>query len=688
MRARKTLSVGTLLVALLSWNIAAAQTIEQNAQKRRAAPAAQQKAKQPLARPGAKPMPGARPGMRPVAPGAPRLRSIARPGIPSVNIPGVPRTPGVARLPGVGPGRIGPAGRTLPGQAGQLPGLRGPRGANLGPARGPSRNANIGQPPGRGVAALDKSGRQAGLPRPGSTSSPKAGTGPAGRGSVGRLDQARIGDPRGRGVHPGNAGRGGALQRQGNLPRPGNLARPMSPARSQALTAFRTRSTAWNRAAFQRRFIPPPRSPGPPPGLGVARTLHERQFSGVPPVNETRFVSNEVVVQVANSVPREQVDALARQSGVTVIASQSLDATGRTLYHFRAGGGRNVRDVVRTFEQNRIVASAQPNYVFQLSQPAAAASNPPSAEAEKDAPAEVAARDSLPAGDASQYTVEKLHLSEIHQQSRGRDVAVAVIDSEIDAQHPDLKGAIKERFDSTRSRANPHAHGTGMAGAIVAKHRLLGVAPNANIIAIKAFGENNASAEATSFQILQGIDHAMKRGVRIINMSFAGPHDVMIERKLREAYDKGIVLIAAAGNAGPKSPPLYPAADRNVIAVTATDAEDKPFDMANRGKHIALAAPGVDILVPAPRGDYQLTTGTSVAAAHVSGVVALLLEKRPTLTPDEVRYILAGTARPVLANDKAHQTGAGLVNPVQAMAYEQLPSEEEEEQPAAATAAQ
>ena len=116
-------------------------------------------------------------------------------------------------------------------------------------------------------------------------------------------------------------------------------------------------------------------------------------------------------------------------------------------------------------------------------------------------------------------------------------------------------------------------------------------------------------------------------------MSFAGPKDPSLERALKLAYDKGIVLIAAAGNAGPKSPPLFPGADPNVIAVTATDVDDKLFTGANRGKYISVAAPGVDILVPAPEGTYQLTTGTSVAAAEVSGIVALLLERNPKLTP-------------------------------------------------------
>ena len=128
-------------------------------------------------------------------------------------------------------------------------------------------------------------------------------------------------------------------------------------------------------------------------------------------------------------------------------------------------------------------------------------------------------------------------------------------------------------------------------------------------------------------------------------MSFAGPRDPSMERALQAAHDKGIVLVAAAGNAGPKSPPLYPGADPNVIAVTATDVNDKLFSGANRGRYIAVAAPGVDILVPAPDGTYQLTTGTSVASAEVSGIAALLLERNPNLTPDEIRKILTASAR-------------------------------------------
>ena len=127
------------------------------------------------------------------------------------------------------------------------------------------------------------------------------------------------------------------------------------------------------------------------------------------------------------------------------------------------------------------------------------------------------------------------------------------------------------------------------------------------------------------------------------------------------------MLVAAVGNAGPRSPPLYPAADPGVIAVTATDMEDALFPGANRGTYISVAAPGVDVLVPAPQGTYQFTTGTSVAAAEVSGVVALLLERNPSLTPNDVRRLLMRTAKALGPKGHERDFGAGLVNALQAV---------------------
>jgi subtilisin family serine protease len=104
---------------------------------------------------------------------------------------------------------------------------------------------------------------------------------------------------------------------------------------------------------------------------------------------------------------------------------------------------------------------------------------------------------------------------------------------------------------------------------------------------------------------------------------------------------------------------LYPAANPDVIAVSATDAQDRLFAASNRGSYVALSAPGVDIFLPAPDEKYQMTSGTSFSAAYVSGLVALMLERNPSLRPDEVRTILMKTARDLGAPGRDDQFGAG-----------------------------
>jgi subtilisin family serine protease len=234
-----------------------------------------------------------------------------------------------------------------------------------------------------------------------------------------------------------------------------------------------------------------------------------------------------------------------------------------------------------------------------------------------------------------------------------------VIDSGIDAKHPELANAIADSFDALGSKEGPHAHGTGVAGAIVSHVKLMGAAPAARILAIRAFGVAPGGAESTSFVVLKSLDYAVAHGAQIINMSFAGPKDALIDRGVAAAAAKDIVLIAASGNAGPKSPPLYPAAYASVIAVSATDAQDRLFVASNRGGYIALSAPGVDIFLPAPDEKYQMTSGTSFSAAYISGLAALMLERNPALKPDELRAILMKTARDLGAPGRDDLFGAG-----------------------------
>ncbi len=382
-----------------------------------------------------------------------------------------------------------------------------------------------------------------------------------------------------------------------------------------------------------------------------SRGNNNNNSGGATPVaqSDQPFVADEIITALTPDATPQAIDQMARRNGLTQIETQGFPLIGTSLYRWRIGGGRSVGSAIDALGSENIVSSVQPNYIFTLQQ---AATAPAGAQ-----------------GDPAQYVLAELQIEQAHRIAIGRNVLVAVIDSEIDAKHPDLDGAIAKSFDALGGDAAPHLHGTEIAGAIAAHGKLIGIASGAQVLAAHAFDDTPGIAKGNSFAIYKGLQWAADNGARIINMSFAGPADPTLRRLIAAAYDKGIVLIAAAGNAGPQSEPLYPAADPNVIAVTATDGGDHIFKMANRGRYIAVAAPGVDILALAPGGAYQLTTGTSIAAAHVSGIAALLLERKPSLTPADIRAVLIATAKPPGPPMPDSDFGAGLVNAYRAVTW-------------------
>jgi filamentous hemagglutinin family protein len=368
--------------------------------------------------------------------------------------------------------------------------------------------------------------------------------------------------------------------------------------------------------------------------------------SNIPPINETRFINDQVMVQIGANVSPEVLDRIVRRLGLTVLSSQTLALLGTRVIQFQFGGGKTIRDVIRELEKLKIVDEATPNYEFEMAQDMAGSAQTLN-------------------GDPAQYIIEKLQLAAAHRIATGQNVKIAVIDSEIDARHPDIEGRVAARYEEG-DPVPPHSHGTGMAGAIVSHRKLMGTAPGARILAIRAFG-GASGGKGTTLQIVKGLDWAISQGAQIVNMSFAGPKDPTLAKAFKAARDKGVVLIAAAGNAGPKSPPLYPGADPNVMAVSATDADDQIYANSNRGKYVSVAAPGVEVLVPAPDGNYEFTTGTSVAAAHVSGVAALLLQRDPKLDADGMREILTSTANPLGTKGRTDDFGYGRIDPLKAL---------------------
>ena len=352
---------------------------------------------------------------------------------------------------------------------------------------------------------------------------------------------------------------------------------------------------------------------------------------------DLRTVRNELVAEIDGALSSAQADELARRHGLERLASQDFPHLGGTIGLFRIIDQRPAETVRRELATDRSVKSVQFNFRYVL-------------QDQKKA---------LTEGDVAQYAVAKLRLPQAHALARGMNVTIAVIDSGIDVKHPELVNSIADSFDALGSKEGPHVHGTGIAGAIVAHAKLIGSAPEARLLAIRAFGGGKGSTESTTYVILKGLDYAVEHGAQIINMSFAGPKDPLIERSVAATASRGIVMVAAAGNAGAKSPPLYPAANPNVIAVSGTDAQDRLFAASNRGNHIAIAAPGADIFLPAPGEKYQITSGTSFSAAYVSGVAALMLERNPALKPNDVRAILTKTARDLGDPGRDDLFGAG-----------------------------
>jgi len=369
--------------------------------------------------------------------------------------------------------------------------------------------------------------------------------------------------------------------------------------------------------------------------------------SGMPPIGETRFLADRVMFQFAPGTTAQDIAGIAQRLGLALLAQQNIGVLSRPIYTFRITNGQSVRDVIRAAQADRGRAAVQPVYTYEHTQD------------QNNADAQ--------GGDPAQYILKKLRLPEAHRITRGDQVIIALIDSAIDPNQPNLAGAVTDRYDAGCGATAPDAHGTGMAGAIASHGQLLGVAPQAHLIAICAFGGTNSQPQSTSVRIINGLDYAIRRGAKIVNMSFAGPHDPALAQALQIAREKGILIVAAAGNKGPKSPPLYPGADPNVMAVTATDENDSLFNGANQGEYVSIAAPGVNILVPAPDGGVQLTTGTSVATANVSGVAALLIAHKPSLTPEEIRAILVRTAKHLGSKGINRQFGAGLVDPLKAL---------------------
>lgn len=211
-----------------------------------------------------------------------------------------------------------------------------------------------------------------------------------------------------------------------------------------------------------------------------------------------------------------------------------------------------------------------------------------------------------------------------------RDVKVGVIDTGFDRSHPAFAGvryAYREFLPEGSPRASEQ-HGTGVLSLLAgtADSGTPGLIPDASYVVANAFfADADGQPVSDTAHMLQALHWLKTSGVAVVNLSFAGPEDELVHHAIQELTKAGAVVVAAAGNEGPAAPPSYPAAYEEVIAVTAVDRNLAAYRYANRGAHIDLAAPGVDVWTALPGRREGPQTGTSFAVPYVTAVVAVSL---------------------------------------------------------------
>ncbi|MFD5367633.1 MULTISPECIES: type VII secretion-associated serine protease mycosin [unclassified Streptomyces] len=291
---------------------------------------------------------------------------------------------------------------------------------------------------------------------------------------------------------------------------------------------------------------------------------------------------------------------------------------------------------------------------------------------------------------ARQWGLQALHTTEAWQTTKGEGITVAVLDTGVDDQHPDLEGSVLAGrdligFGASRGDRAWARHGTAMAG-IIAGHGhgpdggdgVLGIAPDARILPVRVILEGadtsrDKARKTRGTALAEGIRWAADHGADVINMSLGDDSksahpDAGEDAAVQYALAKGVSVVASAGNGGEKGDHIsYPAAYPGVIAVTAVDRYGTHASFSTRRWYATVSAPGVDIAIADPDRRYYEGWGTSAAAAFASGAVALVRSAHPDLTPAQVKRLLIDTARSRPEGGRSDAKGYGTVDPAAAI---------------------
>lgn len=311
--------------------------------------------------------------------------------------------------------------------------------------------------------------------------------------------------------------------------------------------------------------------------------------------------------------------ALARDHGMTLADDWPMPALGLHCFVMTIGAGQSREVLAAQLAADSRVESVQPVQLFRT-----LGRNDPYY--------------------AMQSSARALDLDRLHQIATGRNVRIAQVDTGVDLSHPDLHGALTEaRNFVDGSGYAAEVHGTAVAGVIVARADnslgIVGVAPEATLLPLRACWPDQADSDTalcSSFTLAKAIQFAVDQRVRVLNLSLGGPRDRLLERLIERATEAGMTVVGAVDAVPGRS---FPSAHPRVIAIVSADDPRLASNVElPRG---AILAPGRDVLTTVPHGRWRFFSGASFAAAHATGVVALLLEKNPDLNGEAVRALLA-----------------------------------------------
>jgi hypothetical protein len=377
-------------------------------------------------------------------------------------------------------------------------------------------------------------------------------------------------------------------------------------------------------------------NPAGPPGAAMNQAAPGLPASAAPKGRAAR-----VMITLAPAPPPiwDQITLdLERTYRLRTVFAWSMQSLGERCIVFEAPTDRSIEALLRRLASDPRVELAQPVQRFTTQDSHAAGLQVP-----------------------LQHSALALRLAQAHRWATGRGVRVAVIDTGVDVEHPELRGRIAKtgNFVEIAGRGDPSfnsdIHGTAVAGVIAAALNstigLVGVAPQAQVFALKAcWQERPGAREAVcdSYTLSKAIDFAIIQGAQVLNFSLAGPPDPMIAKLVASALTRGIVVVAADG---PDAARSFPATQPGVLGVAGSDDLQGGLRFPTRRLAAGtLAAPGVDILTTVPHGHYDFFSGASFAAAQVSGAVALLLEREPKMTPLQVAALFHRTGHPIPAS--------------------------------------